>query len=216
MSGRVVPMERDAHAQVLALLPWYARAQLAADEMGRVREHLLSCPQCQAELQQEHELQTLQHGLGSPLGGSPVEAGLARMRARLDAETAAPRTARQRRLPWLMVGLQGLAIAGLLGVLVWPQAGPVPLYRTLSERGGGGSASASADALIMFRPDAREQQIREALQASGATLAGGPTESRAWLLHLPPQDRPQALARLRGQPIVTLVESLRADARPAP
>ncbi len=230
MSGGavVIALARDPHAAALGLLPWYVRGQLAPDEMQALAEHLQACPRCQAELHAEQQLQALQQSLppaevavGGSVG-SGVEAGLARMRARLDeaeppqAPHPAPRPVGAPRglhwqpwLPWLpwLVGLQGGAIAVLLLMGVW-QPAELPAYRALAARGA--SAPTTAQALIMFRPDAREQQIREALQASGAILVGGPTESHAYLLRLPREGQQQALQRLRALPFVTLVESLEA------
>ena len=55
----VVPIEHDPHQAVQALLPWYARGQLDADEMNEVQAHLHSCPACRAEWEAERPLQTL-------------------------------------------------------------------------------------------------------------------------------------------------------------
>ena len=92
-------------------------------------------------------------------------------------------------------------------VLVWPRAEPAA-YRTLAAP----APAATARALIMFKPQASEQQIREALQASGASLVGGPTESRAYVLQLPRNGQKEALQHLREQPIVTMAESLEPGA----
>lgn len=211
----VVALERDPHAAALALLPWYGRGQLDDDEMREVQAHLQGCPACRAESEAEQTLQALRR-LPPPataLGAAgDVEAGLARLRARIGERTAAaPRPARLVGAPrWLgwVLGLQGGTIAVMLLLLIAPRP-DVPAYRVLAA-----PLPSSAQALVMFRPAASERQIREALQASGATLVGGPTESRAYVLQLPREGRQEALLRLRRQPIVTLVESLQAEARP--
>jgi len=193
----VVPIEHDPHVAVQALLPWYARGQLDAEEMNEVQEHLLRCPACRAELEAERPLQTLM-SLPAVHAAGDVEAGWARMGARLRTETAPARPAGW--MAWAL-GAQGCAIAVLLAVLALPHV-QEPAYKGLSAA----SSGASAEALIMFRPDASEQRIRELLQAHGAEVVGGPTESGAYRLRL--SGGVQSLPALRAEPIVTLAESL--------
>lgn len=204
----VVPIDRDPHAAVLAQLPWYARGQLDDAEMGEVQAHLANCPDCRAELKAERPLQALlattplsEAGLGS------ADAGLARVMQRIHAGAPAPRPASASQPRWLawLVGLQGGAIACLLMLLVWTQLEP-PAYRALSSAAP--VPSSQAQALVMFSADASERQIRAALQVAGATLAGGPTDSGAYVLRLPAAGQQAALQRLRQQPGVTLAEAL--------
>ena len=198
----VVPLEHDdPHVAVQALLPWYARGQLDADEMSEVQAHLLNCPACRAELEAERPLQTLL-SLPATAPAGDVESGLARMRARIKADAAPARAPRW--VAWALGG-QGLAIAGLLAVLVLPRVmvmSEPAAYQGLSAA----PQKATAEALIMFRPDASEQRIRELLQAHGAEVVGGPTEAGAYLLRL--HGGNAALPQLRAESIVTLAEPL--------
>lgn len=199
----VVPMEHDEHVAVQALLPWYARGQLDAGEMGQVQRHLLHCQACRNELAAERPMQTLLNVADAPQGGD-VEAGLAKMRARLrqpDVASRAPRAPRW--MPWAL-GLQGAAVALLLGL--WLQArDDAPDYQGLS---AAGSAPVAADALVMFKPGTSERALRELLQAQGAGIVAGPTETGAWLLRVDAR----GLAALRASPLVALAEPL----QPAP
>lgn len=211
----VIPIERDPHATVQALLPWYARQQLDDAEMDEVRAHLVDCPRCRAELETEQALRALLTAMPPLASGGDVEAGLARMRARIATArparaASAPRAAAPSVPRWFgwLLGVQGGAIAALALLLVWPQIqGPTgpdePGYRGLSSAA---AAQPTAEALVMFKPTATEREIRAALQASGATVVGGPTENGAWLLRLA-RDA-QALQRLRAAPGVALAESL--------
>jgi len=54
MSGRVFRLDIPEHQAVQELLPWYASAQLSAEETRRVHEHLQGCAQCRYELEWEH------------------------------------------------------------------------------------------------------------------------------------------------------------------
>jgi anti-sigma factor RsiW len=200
-------MERDSHVAVQSLLPWYVRGQLGDDEMHEVQAHLQQCAVCRAELEGERAMQPLLSLLTAEPPSSDVDKGLAKMRARIKNKVSSA-TAPARVPRWLgwTLGLQGGAIAALLVVLILPRLDE-PTYKGLSAQ----APSLGAEALIMFRGDASEQRIRELLQAHGASIIGGPTETGAYLLRLGKDE--QALARLRADPVVTLVESLEPGAR---
>jgi predicted anti-sigma-YlaC factor YlaD len=194
----VVPMDHDEHAAVQALLPWYARGRLAEAEQAEVQRHLLQCAACRAELAAEAPLQTLMGAAGAEPPAGDVEAGLARMHALMRRQEApAPRAPRW--MPWAL-GLQGAALAVVLGLLLMPRH-DAPAYEGLS---AAGSAPVAADALVMFKPGTSEQAVRELLKAQRAGVVAGPTETGAWLLRI----EPRGLAALRTAPIVALAEPL--------
>jgi anti-sigma factor RsiW len=193
----VVPMEHDEHIAVQALLPWYARGQLGDEETGQVQRHLLQCQACRNELAAERPMQTLLNVADALPQGGDVEAGLAKLRAQLQPPAAAARAPRW--MPWAL-GLQGAAVAMLLGL--WLQArDDVPDYQGLSSAE---TAPVAADALVMFKPGTSERALRELLQAQGASIVAGPTETGAWLLRV----EPRGLAALRASPLVALAEPL--------
>lgn len=193
----VIPMDHDEHAAVQALLPWYARGQLDDAETAQVQQHLLQCAACRQELAAEQPMQTLLSVAGTPAPVGDVEASLARMHA-LMTPAAAPR-ATPRWMPWAL-GLQGAAVAVLLGVLVITRPAE-PVYQGLS---AAGTAPVAADALVMFKPGTSEQAVRELLQAEQAGVVAGPTETGAWLLRVDAR----GLAALRTAPIVAVAEPL--------
>jgi anti-sigma factor RsiW len=190
-------MEHDEHIAVQALLPWYARGQLGDEETGQVQRHLLQCQACRNELAAERPMQTLLNVADALPQGGDVEAGLAKLRAQLQPPAAAARAPRW--MPWAL-GLQGAAVAMLLGL--WLQArDDVPDYQGLSSAE---TAPVAADALVMFKPGTSERALRELLQAQGASIVAGPTETGAWLLRV----EPRGLAALRASPLVALAEPL--------
>lgn len=193
----VIPMEQhDEHAAVQALLPWYARGQLGDDEMAEVQRHLLRCADCRNELAAERPMQTLLGAAGGAPAGGDVEAGLARLHARMQPE---PQRQPSRWMPWAL-GVQGAACALLLGL--WLQARvDAPGYEGLSSPH---TAPVAADALVMFKPGTSELALRELLQAQGASVVAGPTETGAWLLRV----EPRGLAALRVSPLVAMAEPL--------
>jgi len=193
----VIPMEHDEHAAVQALLPWYAKGQLAGDESEQVQRHLMHCPACRNELAAEQPLQTLLNVAGSLPETGDVEAGLAKLHARM--QPAKPKAAAPRWMPWAL-GLQGAACALLLGLWLHERQ-TEPAYEGLS---AAGTAPVVADALVMFRPGTSEQAVRELLQAHGAGVVAGPTETGAWLLRVDAR----GLAELRTASIVQMAEPL--------
>ena len=197
----VVPMEHDEHVAVQALLPWFARGQLGEAEAGQVQAHLLHCAACRSELAAERPMQTLLNVAGALSEGGDAEAGLARLHARMQPRRRPePTPARAPRwMPWAL-SLQGAAMALLLGLWLQAREGE-PAYQGLS---AAGSAPVAADALVMFKPGTSEQQLRELLQAEGAGIVAGPTETGAWLLRVDAR----GLAALRTAPIVQLAEPL--------
>jgi len=63
----------------------------------------------------------------------------------------------------------------------------------------------------VFRGDATNEQMRDALHAVEARIVGGPTITDAWLVRIG-SPTPQVLARLRAQPGVLRVEALQEEA----
>ena len=177
MKATVVQLDTESHRAVQALLPWYVTQRLEGAELARVEAHLAACPHCLADFEWERTVQAAHGGLHT---SGDVERGLARLRSRID-------TRRRRRLPRLIsgvvdgwhdsppvwrwtLGAQFLAIVSLSAAIV---LAPVlaPRYRTL-----GVSSDATAGRLVVvFRPDATEQEIRQALIGSGTRLVDGPT-----------------------------------------
>jgi hypothetical protein len=62
--------------------------------------------------------------------------------------------------------------------------------------------------IVMFQGNTTEQQMRHALNASGASLVGGPTEADAYLLHVRANERARAIASLQSDRHVTLAQPI--------
>lgn len=204
-------MPDDPHDQAEELLPWYATGQLDAADRARLEAHLASCARCQRKVGLENVL------IDQVRAFAPdVESGWARLRSRIEA-----RPARRSRIALAagelwdfvrrpVVAAVGAAQVAFLALGAW-------LVQPLSQPAfvGLGSApvAASANMIVMFRPDAREAELRAALEASGASLVGGPTEAHAYLLHVPADARPAALAKLGGDRNVTLAQPIDGPAQ---
>jgi len=216
MSGQILHLEPDPHVATQRLLPWYLTGRLATDEHDAVEAHLAQCPECRAELETERQWQLLQPGQGAQVD---VEDGWARMRARLGGNALPQPTPRPaptpRRRDWLPPTWQRLparawAAPALLSVALVVAIGvtlrPVPLvgeYHALAA-----PVEAGATAVVRFRPDATEAQIRHGLKDSEARLVDGPTVSDAYVVRLPRDHYAAALDKLRKEPGVALVEAL--------
>jgi hypothetical protein len=206
------PVRPDAtHDEAEELLPWYATGQLDARDQALVERHLTSCARCQRQLGLERVLVEEFRSFAPE-----AETGWTRLRDRIES--------RQRPRRWIAgiaaeiwqtfnrPAVTALAVAQLAFVVV---AGSIllslnrPAYRVL----GASEAPPMANVLVMFRPDATEQDIRATLRASGASLVGGPTAADAYLLHVPPDQWTSALAALRSDADVQLAQPIDGSAQ---
>ena len=216
MTGKIIRLPEAEHHATRLLLPWYATDRLDDADRARVEAHLDSCALCRAELQQELKLKTDVAGL--PLD---VDHGWAEMLARLsDATPPRPDTATRllRWLgetwrgggAWLGWGVAATLVAGIAVTLYAPHPAQPALYHALAAP----PASRPGDIVVMFRPDATEAQLREALTASGARLVDGPTAADAYVLSAPLPQRDHALAVLRARHAVLAAEPIDQGAAP--
>ena len=203
--GSIVNLHEDPHRETQLLLPWYAAGRLDPPDREMVEAHLAACGACQEELRFERKLSGF-------LAELPVEAdaGWAGFRSRLGPDRPGPdRSASDWRaiirrpfVGWAVAAQLALVIVAL--VVAIPSGEP-PQYRTL---GSVSMSSRVGNIIVMFRPETTEDSFRRALTMAGAELVGGPTSSSAYVLHVSPDDRSAALARLRSQPEVMVAEPI--------
>ena len=206
MTARVLHLDSDQHLAAQILLPWYANATLDEDERVRFEAHLGECPRCQADVEFQRRLQAVP----AAVPADAADRGWLALRARLDAKpTADSRPATSARgwaMRWLPLTLGVQMVLALFLAAAW-LATPRPAeYRTL----GAAAGATTANALVVFRPNATESAIRQALRAADARIVGGPTVTDAWLLRLP-DGGASSLARLRAEPAVARIESLEGE-----
>lgn len=214
MTGRIIQFHRDPHQESQALLPWYVTGQLDASDKAQVEAHLDHCVECQAELRVERGLQREIASLSLE-----VDHSWAQLRSRLTTRPP-PARAATRVGGWLgaagrvaarhwrsgapglrwAVAAQFLLILGL-GAVVLQSPRPAR-YQAL----GAAPVAAAGNAVVIFRPDTRERDLRQALQASHARVVDGPTSTDAFLIHIAPAERAAALARLRLRGDIELAE----------
>ena len=217
MKARILALDSDEHQAVQALLPWFVNGTLDDPEAARVEAHLAGCARCQADAAWQERLRDRRSpGALADDAARDVDRDWAALRSRLDAKppataSRAPRTTARERWPWprwtRWVVATEAGVVLVLALALFGATRPTEPYRAL----GGAPVATAANAVVVFRPNATEAQIRAALRASDARVVGGPTVMDAYLLHLPEPGR-DALARLRSQPAVQRAESLDSGA----
>lgn len=199
------------HQAAQQLLPWLLAGTLDGAERAMVEQHLQGCAQCRDDLAWQRRLRA---AAPAPQGAFDADRALARLMPRLRPQ--APRlgvlgrwreaaAANNNWLKWTAA-----AQLAAIGVLALQLAGS----RGADYRALGAAASANANAVVMFRPETTERDMRRILRASGARVVDGPTVADAYVLALPPAQVPAALARLRAERAVTLAQPLAAGERP--
>jgi anti-sigma factor RsiW len=213
--ARIIPLDSDEHHVVQSLLPWYANGTLEPAEADRVRAHLAECERCQADAQWQDRLRE-GAAVQDLVLRSSVNQQWAALYRRITAHEPQPSPLPKAIAAWfrsrwmpLAIGVEGAMVLVLAVALAWVGALPrEEAYRTL----GAAPVAATANALVVFRPNATEAEIRRVLRANRALLVGGPTVTDAWLVHLSTLSG-DTLSRLRADTAVLRVESLEGDAR---
>ena len=212
MTGRIISLHGEAHDDANALLPWYAIGRLDAEDHARVEAHLTQCPQCQADLAAEKRLCAAVAAL--PAGDvSSADAGWAVLNAQLKprrpsfaARIADLRAQWQVSAGWLRLAAvaQLVLICGAIG---WGLHRPAqPQYHTLSST----PAAVHGNAVLVFRPDITEAQMRATLNSAHARLVDGPTAADAYIVAIPAAERDATVKALRTSKTVVLAEPIDA------
>ena len=223
MTGHIIHLRGDRHAEVHSLLPWFVTGRLEADDLAQVENHLRQCAECRAEAETERRLREEVHALPADM-----ERDWARMDSMLDERRPpAPRSPQIAR--GFALALGGLATNGAYWVgsalavqaaLIVAFVGVVSLGRGPADRPaayhalGAPTAAAPGNVVVIFRPDAREADLRAALRASHARLVDGPTAADGYVLSARPAERDRVITALRASNSVILAEPIDGDARP--
>jgi hypothetical protein len=198
----------NAHEDIEMLLPWYVSGTLNSDEVAQVDAHLAKCSACLGLLAEEHLLKSAVAviPLRTPQFSVPPLPVADRPSIARRGWQAAKRTVSRWTASPMRVATFAAAQAAMLIIvfqLAQPSVQPNAQYRTLSA-----TASVSANAVVMFKPETTEAEFRKLLAEAGANIVGGPTETNAYLLKLPAMQRDVALERLRKQPKIMLAQPL--------
>jgi anti-sigma factor RsiW len=213
----VVDFEESRHRHVERELPWYVNGSLEAAGRERIEAHLAQCSRCRREAAGlRHWQQEIARPLAAEVPAAPDFEALRRRLAATSAASATPAAGAPpgwRELPaWLRwTALAQASVLALVVISLLRIDGGAGNYRVL----GAPAAAARAQvpgprALLMFTPGLTQAEVRRLLRANGARIVDGPNPAGAWLVALPPDRAPQALAALRAARGVVLVESMDA------
>jgi len=199
-------LNRNPHDEAEELLPWYATGQLEEADRIRVEDHLTSCSDCREQLTLERRI-VQEFRTTDP----EMDAGWTRLRSRIEAQLDGPRQEpRATGGVWKMFRQPAVAMlaAAQVGFLVLSAGILLSLSRPTYHALASAPPPAAANVIVIFRADATEEDIRDALKASGASIVGGPTAADAYLLRVSANQRPQALSRLRSDDDVQMAEPI--------
>jgi anti-sigma-K factor RskA len=198
--------EGDTHGQAEELLPWYATGQLDEADRALVERHLARCGDCRDQLRFEHRM------IEEFQASDPeVDDGWARLRARIDSN---PPWQAQRpgalRGAWALLKRPAVATLAAAQLAFVVLAGGAflsisrPEYRALSSS----TPPPVGNVIVIFRSDATQEDVLDALRDSGASLVGGPTSADAYLLRVPANRRAAAVARLQADDDVQMAQPI--------
>jgi len=212
MNARANPGGGDAHRLTQENLPWLLSGRLGEADRVLVEAHLRDCAACRADLA---ALRVLRAGAEQPDPRCDADAALARLRGRIDAFEPAPASPPARHGAandprWLRrAALAQCGVIVLLAALLAWRGDGAEAYRGL-----GAAPAVQGQAVVVFRPETTERELRRIVQASGARIVDGPTVTGAWVLAMPQEDAARLLAWLRAEPAVLLAEPLGGEGRP--
>lgn len=209
----IFPLRASEHETVLQLLPWYVNGTLSKSESGRVEAHLAECAECRDELEFDRKLarDVATLPLNVDDSWSAMEQRLAERRPDNLITGRFGFGSRSVPIRWAAAASMAVAVAAVaLVVTLQPATAPQQTYQAL----GSASPAASGQAVVLFKPDTTEQQMRVILSAQRARLVDGPTAAGAYVLRIEQGSPETAIRALRQSSQVVLAEPVVADGRP--
>ena len=209
--NRNTPANPDSHEQAQILLPWYVSGRLEGDELAQAEAHLRDCPECRTEFRLERRLEQAVAGLpfDAELGWTAVRGRIVAQDDRAGVAAAIRRALSPGARTGWAIAAQFVLVIAAIGALL-PLSQPRPRYHAL----GAAPPTVAGDVLVIFRPEARAQDLSRALRESGARLVDGPTDADAFVLAVPLHDRSAALTKLRANDAIVMAEPIDPATRP--
>ena len=189
------------------LLPWHVTNTLDAEDQDAVEAHLSLCADCRGALAEEQMLR-------AAIVGLPLDSEVAWIRFRETRLDVPPRRTVRRWLrnnvvkrPGRVVAFAAMQAAVILSVVGLTTANPIITddYRVLSSAA---SDTPNGNAIVMFRPDTTEAEMRRLLAGAQAKIVGGPTATDSYILQFPKAARANQIAALRREPTVVMIEPI--------
>lgn len=208
----IIRLRGSPHEEVQRLLPWLVTGTLDGDDLELAQAHIAECADCRADLLMEQKLAASVASLPVTVDSS-WESMEKRLSAPPSFQARPDSSLWRRRIPigWAVLSpLAAAAAVALVFIDVIPRQPASDQYRALGTAG----MAQTANLVVLFAPDTKEQAMRSALEAADARLVDGPTETGAYLLRVDSAKREQALKRLRDNGAVTLAEPIDGTAHP--
>ena len=189
------------------LLPWFVTGTLDAGDRATVEAHLATCARCRRML-------TAEHALRVAIVDQPVESDLAWQQFKHVRLDVPPRQSlrrwardavmkRPRRLA-AIAAAQAAVIVLTVGVTT-SATSAIDGFRGLS---AAPAEAVAGNAIIVFRPDTTEAELRRILTAAQANIVNGPTPAEGYILRIPAVVRAREVVRLRAEPAVVTVAAI--------
>lgn len=209
MNAKHKKIEAAQCERVQILLPWFIKKTLKREEEEIVREHVEHCRQCSEEAKLA---QSLSSALASPeeIQEPNIHRAYSNISRKLDLMQNKPKLSTWFQnlfspAGWMPVAaVQFMVIIGLVVTLATEHVS-APSYHALGSR-----SSEAANVVVVFHSNTTVADMQRVLRASGAVIVGGPTITDAYMLSISNTDLIAAIARLRSEPEIALVESLAA------
>ena len=192
MSGRILKFDDSAHREVDEMLPWFVNGTLEGEDLAAVEQHVRECARCRREVDLLQQLQAV-CTIDEPAPDATPSYGRLheRIAGRRRLGTLRDR-ARELFRPWQRapawakwaIAAQFAGIAMLAVKVAMPVSESAGLYQTLGAPAA--HAARGGTVAVVFVPEATESELRRIVQAAGARIVDGPTESNAYVLEVPP------------------------------
>ncbi|HUL63466.1 MAG TPA: hypothetical protein VLW55_02510 [Burkholderiaceae bacterium] len=188
------------------LLPWYVNGSIDATDRAWVDRYLSEHPDARAELSWYRSLQTR---IQESVPAVPATIGLSRAMKLIRGDT--PTFVERITALFGGVALRPAVTYALLAVVVvqgglmanmFNQAREADEMRALRAQ----TVEEGPLLKVNFAPDAKESDIRLLLVSVQGTLTGGPGQLGDYYVRVPAGKEEQAVAKLKGKPIVQAVE----------
>jgi hypothetical protein len=188
------------------LLPWYVNGSIDATDRAWVDRYLSEHPDARAELSWDQSLQTR---IRESVPAVPATIGLSRAMNLIRGDK--PTFLERITALFGGVALRPALTYALLAVVVVQGGFMANMYNQAREdaevRALNGKTVEEGPLLkVNFAPDAKESDIRLLLVSVQGTLTGGPGQLGDYYVRVPAGKEEQALAKLKGKPIVQAVE----------
>ncbi|MEJ8472463.1 zf-HC2 domain-containing protein [Roseibium algae] len=171
------------HDDVWELIPWFVNGSLSEAEKDRVKQHMLTCTDCAAEVARQYSLAK------KVMTEDPFDPPLARSWSKLRAQIKAEERADTPRIDvrrwfagWqggIMFAGAGLAACLLAAVIIIPTDNND--FRTLTS----GNQALQNAIKFQIKVDVSNEKLQGLLAEHGLTLAGGPSETGVYTVTAP-------------------------------